>query len=192
MDAPKPGDFRIVRKFLFLPKKLSREWRWLRRAYIHQLRTEDGRWKDHTWGLGFGDYRLKSEWPEDVPDGPASGIYSDSEEERDAAQNQLEAACRTSLEEAKALKSKLDYVFPKNRDPDRTEVECPACKAWAPIVRWAPCQVYCEDCEDDHDGISCPHCQHGFSYQNGYLSAREIPEPGNRESPKAGSTTIRE
>ena len=54
---PKEGDKRIVRVFLFFPRKLEGEWRWLEMATIEQMYVEtilydygmphpDGRWVD--------------------------------------------------------------------------------------------------------------------------------------------------
>lgn len=48
------GDTKIITKFLFLPKKLNYEWRWLEKAKIRQMflfnsDLRDFKWKDMEW-----------------------------------------------------------------------------------------------------------------------------------------------
>lgn len=61
--TPREGDRRVVQKFLFLPKCLDGEWRWLERAKIvqryidheamvsgwHYYGTNIGGWTDCGW-----------------------------------------------------------------------------------------------------------------------------------------------
>lgn len=49
------GDSRIVTKFLFFPKKINREWRWLERASILQRCVEQ-------MNSGSMDYGYHKTW----------------------------------------------------------------------------------------------------------------------------------
>lgn len=40
---PKHGDIRVIRRFLFLPRTINNERRWLEFAHIYQ-RWDDGQW----------------------------------------------------------------------------------------------------------------------------------------------------
>jgi len=49
---PKHLDRRIIKKFLWLPKKLQNEWRWLETAEIGQTyfrQNFDGGWESEEW-----------------------------------------------------------------------------------------------------------------------------------------------
>lgn len=43
------GDKKVVKKFLFLPKKIENEWRWLERAEILQAFLFNDYWREFKW-----------------------------------------------------------------------------------------------------------------------------------------------
>lgn len=47
---PKENDTRLIHRFLFVPRKINDEWRWLERAQIQQ-----------EW-VSFNNYHDKLEW----------------------------------------------------------------------------------------------------------------------------------
>lgn len=56
------------------------------------------------------------------------------------------------------------------------EIFCGACKKWSLASAWKQADVFCEDCEDDHDGIVCPECGSGHSYQHGQIQSKKSAE----------------
>jgi hypothetical protein len=49
------GDTRVVSKFLFFPKRIDREWRWLEKASYRQICVK-------VMNHGSYDYRYHKEW----------------------------------------------------------------------------------------------------------------------------------